>query len=278
MPAIVGFDLTIAVSKSTDNHLTVIGVLKQIFKKWVFQREVGESSGFDHWQVRGHLWKATTKDCAVRKFRELCWNAHWSETTKGVHQGNNFNYMMKADTRIDGPWSSEDEDFEDPPVMTRQLLSFLQHELYPWQKQIYLEVQELEDRYIKLVIEKAGNNGKSIFCEYLEYQRLAYEIPPMSNMEDIMQCAMCIKPQKCYVIDMPRAMKKDKLAGFYSGLEALKNGTMYDKRHHFEKRRIDRPQILVFTNRFPDIELMSLDRWKIWELTEDKQLIFRPVC
>lgn len=277
MPAIVGFDITISVKESSEDYLKIIAVLITVFKKWVFQREVGEKTGYDHWQVRGHLWKPTTPECAVAKFAHLTWKGKWSPTTKGVHQGNNFNYMMKADTRVDGPWTSEDEEIVDPPKLTRQLKTFMNFEMYPYQKQLIEEVQELEDRYIKLVIEKTGNNGKSIFCEYLEYKRLAYEIPPMSCMEDIMQCCMCIKEQKCYVIDMPRAMKKDKLAGFYSGLEALKNGTMYDKRHHFDKRRIDRPQILVFTNRFPDIELMSLDRWKIWELNELKQLVFRPV-
>ena len=275
--ALVGFDITISVDKSTNDHYQVANVLKTVFKKWVFQREVGENTGYNHWQVRGHLWKATTLQCAIKKFGELTWHGRWSITTTGVHQANNFNYIMKEDTRAEGPFSDKDEDFEDPPVLTRQLKNFMKYEMYPWQKQIATEVLEEEDRYIKLVIEKTGNNGKSIFCEWLEYNRLAYEIPPMASMEDIMQCCMCIKPQKCYVVDMPRAMKKDKLAGFYSGLEALKNGTMYDKRHHFEKRRIDRPQILVFTNRFPDIELMSLDRWKIWELNEDKTLVVRPV-
>lgn len=274
--ALVGFDITISCAKSTNNYKEVIGVIRQVFKKWVFQKEAGEETGYLHWQVRGHVWKATTLGCAVKKFGEMTWGGRWSITCKTVHQGNNFNYMMKVDTRVEGPWNEKDDGLETPPVLTRQLERFLVHETYPWQKQIIEEVKEREDRFIKLVIEQTGNNGKSVFCEWLEYEGLAYEIPPMQNMEDIMQCCMCIKPQHCYLVDMPRAMKKDKLAGFYSGLEALKNGTMYDKRHSFEKRRIDRPQIIVFTNRFPDIELMSLDRWKIWDLIEH-ELIPRPV-
>jgi len=88
-----------------------------------------------------------------------------------------------------------------------------------------------------------------------------------------MQCCMGIPPQKAYLIDMPRGMKKEKLAGFYSGLEALKNGTMYDKRHSFRKRRIDRPQIWVFTNHIPDVTLMSRDRWIIYQMTEERDHI-----
>jgi len=46
--------------------------------------------------------------------------AHWSVTTKGVHDGANFNYVMKADSRVKGPWI--DSEYTDPPVLTRQLV------------------------------------------------------------------------------------------------------------------------------------------------------------
>lgn len=67
-------------------------------------------------------------------------------------------------------------------------------------------------------------------------------------------------------------MKKDKLGQFYAGLECLKNGYMYDKRYSFKRRRIDRPQIWVFTNTLPAWELMSMDRWQVYEMTADFRL------
>lgn len=268
--ALVGFDISISLTKSTNDYRVVANNLKQIFKKWAFQKEIGES-GYEHWQVRGHLWKPTTLNNACTKFRELTWNGHWSITSGNTHSGNNFNYVMKADTRISGPWTSEEE-LEKPKEITRQLKTFMGYLKYSWQIQIENSIQEEDDRHIKVIVDTVGNIGKSIFAEYLEYKDLGYEIPPMICMEDIMQCAMGIKPQKCYIIDMPRGMKKEKLAGFYSGLEALKNGVMYDKRYKFEKRRIDRPQILVFTNKMPDLTLMSPDRWIIWNMKKDKSL------
>ena len=94
-----------------------------------------------------------------------------------------------------------------------------------------------------------------------------------------MQCCMGVSPQKCYLIDIPRAMKKDKLASFYSGLEALKNGVMYDKRFHFKKRRIDRPQVIVFTNTLPDWDLMSRDRWQVWRMLPDLTMVpYETLC
>ena len=81
-------------------------------------------------------------------------------------------------------------------------------------RSLFLLLQTEDDRTIHLVYDPIGNAGKSIFCEWLEYHGHAYEIPPFRAMEDIMQCVMSIKTQKAFIIDMPRAMKKDKLENF----------------------------------------------------------------
>lgn len=265
------FDFTLAVEKFGDVNL-LCKSLTEWCKKWVFQREVSES-GYNHWQGRVSLIKKQRLNELVSKTKDVFTGIHWSITSKATHEGNNFNYVMKADTRAEGPWS--DKDYEEPPVLTRQLKSFMDQGFYPWQKQLEDMCKEVDDRSIKLVVDDLGNSGKSIFSEYLEYHRYAYEIPPFRAMEDIMQCVMSIKTHPCYIIDMPRAMKKDKLSEFYAGLEALKNGVCYDKRYSFKKRRMDRPQVIVFTNRDPCWAYMSLDRWEIYDMCQDKSLAKR---
>lgn len=268
---VAGWDLTISEEKSTPDPLQVAKALKEVFKKWVFQKEKGDE-GYVHWQVRGSLYKKRRQKDVIENFGELLWNAHWSPTSTTVHKGNHFNYVMKADTRVEGPWKDTDDIFEDPPVLTRQLKKFYEHNPYPWQSKVRELVQRVDDRWITCIVDPGANKGKSVLVEALEYERLAYEVPPMTCMEDIMQCCMCLKPQKAYCIDMPRSMKKEKLASFYAGIEALKNGVMYDKRHFFKKRRIDRPQILVFTNTLPDFSLLSLDRWQVYFVTDECEL------
>lgn len=277
MSAIVGYDVTVSLRDDPLPPTEFAKKLKEVFKKWVFQEERSDE-GYPHYQVRGHLFKAKTVPSA-KTFLGPILRGHVSPTTSGVHQNNSFNYCMKADTRVSGPWKDSDQEFEDPPPLTRQLRDFLdkigpdRRGLYPWQQQLLDLLSTTDDRRIICVVDNGeGNNGKSIFSEYLEFNRLAYEVPPMTCMEDIMQCCMGIAGQKCYLVDMPRAMKKEKLAGFYSGLEALKNGVMYDKRYAFKKRRIDRPQIVVFTNSYPDRSLLSPDRWAIFSLV-DRQLL-----
>lgn len=258
-------DWNMAVDEKFPDENVVHSWCREWFKSYVFQKEQGET-GFIHWQGRGSLIKKTLHSTVKGLL-----GVH-NTPTSGRAAGA-FSYVMKAQTRVDGPWS--DKDYEEPPVLTRQLKYFLQQTPYPWQTQLLQYIQQPDDRKIILLYDTIGNNGKSIFAEYLEYNKLAYEIPPMRSMEDIMQCAMSIKTQTCYLVDMPRGMKKSKLSDFYAGLEALKNGVMYDKRYAFRKRRIDRPHIVVFTNHLPLWNLMSLDRWEVHEFTDQKSL--KPV-
>ena len=268
---VTGYDLTVPVKDDWGKN-EMMTFLVEWAKKWSFQEEIGSTTGYKHFQVRLSLFTKKRVGEIIAATKELLPKGHhWSITCATVHQGQNFNYVMKADSRVDGPWT--DKDYEEPPQLTRQLATFREKEMYPWQRQVQDMVKEEDDRTIKLIVDIYGNAGKSIFAEYLEYLGIAYEIPPMRMMEDIMQCVQAIKPKKAYLIDLPRGMKKDKLSDFYSGLECLKNGVSYDKRYAFKKRRMDRPQIIVFTNTYPDWMLMTADRWEVWDMTDAHALV-----
>lgn len=265
-----GFDLTVPKSESWGKN-EMMSFLVEWSKKWAFQEEVGEQTGYKHYQVRMSLFTKKRMSEIISMTKDLLPRGHhWSITSAITHKGQNFNYVMKADSRVEGPWNNKD--YEEPPTLTRQLTHFKTLNMYSWQVQCKEMVQELDDRTIKLIVDVHGNGGKSIFAEYLEYEGLAFEIPPMRMMEDIMACVQSINPKKAYLVDLPRGMKKDKLSDFYSGLETLKNGVSYDKRYAFKKRRMDRPQIIVFTNTYPDWLLMTADRWEVWDMQEDQSL------
>ena len=90
-----------------------------------------------------------------------------------------------------------------------------------------------------------------------------------------MEFAHSFPPKPCYLIDMPRALKKNNLSEFYAGIEVLKNGVTYDRRYSGKKRRMDRPNIICFTNILPDFRFMTQDRWVIWQMQDDQSLIAR---
>lgn len=276
------FDVTIYDSHHKYEHYSdLFTACAAVFKRFAFQQEKCPTSGTLHWQVRGALyhqeWANVLKRDLIPKFP-----GNWSLTSTNVHKSaRQFNYVMKEQSRVQGPWTEKDAP-KDPPKMTKQLELFINGGLYqgqfltpgymPWMKTIEDFISHFDMRHIFLVQDTWGNSRKSMFAEYLEFMGKAFELPPMRMMEDIMQFAYSFDDQTCYLVDMPRGMKKDKLADFYAGLEALKDGKVYDKRYGGKKRRMNRPHIVVFTNTLPCFSLMSMDRWRVFEMQEDKTL------
>ncbi|AXQ65784.1 MAG: replication associated protein [Cressdnaviricota sp.] len=261
------FDITFPLERY-ENELELGKGLNGWCSKYVFQKEKSDS-GYEHWQCRVQLVKKRRVSEVLNMISPVI-GGHWSPTCNKTHHSNSFNYVMKEDTKVAGPWT--EKSFMDPPVLTRQLKAFMEKEKRGWQEDVEEIVRQVDDRKITLIYDTIGNSGKSIFAEYLEYHRLALELPPLRQFEDLLQFAYGFENQKAYLVDMPRAMKKDKLSEFYSGLECLKNGVVWDKRYAAKKRRMDRPQIIVFTNTLPEWTFMSKDRWACYEMDDDYTL------
>lgn len=247
----------------------VINSLKGIAKKFVFQREISDG-GYNHYQGRISLIKrrrAAEHHILVKLFKDLAPNYIQPTSNPEYYTGEAF-YMTKEDTRVEGPWTDKDE----KKIETTQIKMMLDWELRPYQKQLAETATQFSMRSIDLIYDPNGNCGKSLFSEYLEYMGLAEEVPPFRMMDDIFQWVATRPIKRCYVFDMPRGMKKDKLADFYSGIEVIKNGVAYDKRNSAKKLRFDRPRVFVFTNTLPNFKLMSADRWVVWQMTDQYAL------
>ena len=266
------FDLTISVEGSAADHKEVGARLFDIASKFVFQKERAAENGFEHWQCRIMVRNRTTLGSFKSQFCPNLWHGRVSATSNEVHCSRSFNYVMKETTRIAGPWKDNEFEPEAPKVMTRQLQTFLSHELRPWQSQIKDIVQQLDDRKITFVYDDVGNSGKSIFSEYLEYHGWAEEIPPFQKLEDLMAAVLALKNKKAFLCDMPRSLPKHKLGEFYAGMESIQNGVAYDKRYHLRRVRFDRPQVVIFANRMPRFHFLSQDRWAIYVMKPDYSL------
>lgn len=265
------FDITCPEDQWHDER-DLFAALSRIAKKFVFQKEKGDTTGYIHWQIRLSLHKKTYYSQLINDVIPH-FPGHWSITSNTVHDsGNQFSYVMKVQTCIEGPWSDKDQ-IRDPPVLTDQLVNFMGLTQYEWQRKASQLVKTYNERHLHYIYDPHYNSGKSVFCEWLEYNLFAEEIPPFQLMEDIMQFVMSFPKSKCYLIDMPAAMKKEKVHQMYSGLEMLKNGFLYDKRYSGRKMRISRPGVVVFANNLPNLGLMAPDRWQVWYITPDKDLV-----
>lgn len=241
--------------------------LNTLCSRWVFQLEKGKEEGYEHYQCRISFKKkiryVTLK--AKKKAGTEPLTGHFSPTSNPTFlTGDNF-YVMKEDTRMQGPW----KDTDIAKVHTKQMDLFEKWELREYQKAIIKEAKIFDLRKINLIYDPTGCCGKSLLSEFMEYHDLAEEVPPFRMMDDIFQW-VCTRPVRpCYIVDMPRGMKKDRLGDFYSGIEVIKNGVAYDKRYNAKKIRFDRPRIFIFTNTLPKFELMSKDRWEVWTIHND---------
>ena len=258
-----------------ENENDLIDTLKGVAKKYVIQLEEGDS-GYKHYQGRISLIKRrrfSEKHLLLKLFKDKPPNYLEPTVEEEFRSGDAF-YMLKEDTRIAGPWTDKDEVIP----LTVQMKIFNGFTLRPYQASLKEMALHFDMRKIDLIYDPNGNIGKSLFSEYLEYNGLAEEIPPFRLMDDIFQW-VCSRPiKKCYIVDMPRGMKKDKLGDFYSGIEIIKNGVAYDKRYNAKKIRFDRPRVFVFTNALPEFSLMSKDRWNVWIVDDKFQLIkYEPV-
>ncbi len=261
---ITGYDFRYNADDYTPQDIK--GFLKGVAKSYVFQKEKGDS-GYLHYQGRLRLIKKRRRTKALSLF--VTPPNYFQPTVGSEYINGDAFYMMKEDTKVEGPWTDKDE----VKVLTTQLAWYNSQDERPFQKKLREMCSIFDMRTIDLIWDTTGNCGKSLLCEALEYDGLCEEVPPYRLMDDIFAWVATRPIKKCYVIDMPRGMKKDRLGDFYSGIEIIKNGVAYDKRYSAKKIRFSRPRIFVFTNCLPCLNLMSIDRWNIWKINENYELI-----
>lgn len=235
-------------------------------KKWCFQLEKGDS-GYIHWQGRISLIKKRQKHIVL----ELCDNKfNYLEPTAKNNFKDEFFYAMKKDTRIEGPYSDRPSNEKYIPKQYQNI------ELYEYQKQILESAKLFDSRSINYIYDPTGGNGKSTVASIGELLYGGIDMPPLNDFKELiaLACNICMdtnnRSPKIMFFDMPRAMSKDKLYQFYSAIEQIKKGKLYDMRYHYKCFWIDSPQIWVFSNTLPDKSLLSNDRWIIWNIENHK--------
>lgn len=238
-------------------------------KHWVFQLEKGEETGKDHYQgIISLKTKRTKPECLsvmdpLPEFFKPVANAN----LKG---GSEAFYVTKPDTRLDGPWSDKDEELFIPYHLEGK-----ESMLYPWQKRIWDSGSVRNSRNVNVIVEKNGCVGKSTICGLMRVHKQGIQIPPMNDPDKLMQVVLCIlkdkniQDPKVILIDIPRAIKQDTLAGMYAACEQIKDGWCYDWRHHWNEWTFHPPQVWVFTNTMPAKTNVSMDRWNLYEISTE---------
>lgn len=238
--------------------------LKGIAKRFVFQKEQGDS-GYIHYQGRMSLVKKRRKHELLKLFSlppQYCEPTSNPEYTKG-----DAFYQQKIDTRIEGPWTDKDEEI----ILTRQVREM--GELRPFQQHIVNDVDVWDKRTINIVYCQQGNKGKSSLVSYMRSYKLGRALPPVNDYKDLLRMVCDLPTSRLYLFDMPRAMNKDKMYQFYSAVETIKDGYAYDDRYNFREKVFDCPNIWIFCNVLPALDMLSMDRWRIWDIDDSFNLV-----
>lgn len=257
---------------SVPQHAFTVNELKHEFwrmaKKWCFQLEKGEETGYMHYQCRISLKnKSRIKPCLKGVHPDA-----WSPTSKENWQ-NEF-YTTKEDTRVDGPWSNKDC----VQYIPRQYRNI---KLWEWQEEVLELSKNFCDRTINLVIDTCGNTGKSTLASLSELTGKGIDVPPINDFKELLQVMhnICegkeLRDPTPIFIDLPRAQEKSRLHGIFAAIEQIKKGKLVDMRYHYKEWWIDSPDIWVFTNTEPDLNLLSRDRWKLWEINGNRTTGFK---
>jgi len=247
--ALCTYDFTLKAENRLDE---VKEWLRQWCKKWCFQKEKGNESGYEHFQGR-----FSTKIKYRQQNLPALKGAHWSPTSS-ANQGNQF-YVLKEETRIEGPW--KDDDME----MSFELKQV--KNLRPWQNSIVSLAKIYDPRKIDIVVEIRGNVGKSTLIDHMEYNCKAKLLPMCLTYKDMMQFVCSVGEAPIYLIDLPRAIPKKHMPEFFGGIETLKDGRAFDTRYSGKMLRMKkRPNIWIFTNIKPDISYLSMDKWRFWTI------------
>lgn len=208
-------------------------------ERCVIGEEVG-ADGYKHWQIRVVFKKPTSTGQVL----ELIENGYWTPTIV-----RDFHYCEK-EGRFWRSWEGG-------------LRKYQTMELYPWQNEVLERLKKQGDRKVTVLIDEYGNSGKTTLAKVITARHTGAYCPPMETPADYMGWALAHQTAGTFVIDLPRADDQKKEKALWSAVEQMKNGYLWDKRHHWQEAWIEPPAVLVLTNEEPPRLSLSADRWDI---------------
>lgn len=251
--------------------------LVAIARKWAFQKERGEGAaaatdeakreaGYLHWQIKFGLHKRARLHELVKALKGTTLEGgHLSPAVTSAKE--KMDYVMKDQTRVEGPWTSEDDGKDEIPD------DLVGRRLREWQAQIEEDCKRVK-QWINILCDIDGQLGKSFLVKWLEYNGFASYIPPMPDAKDMAQAVMNKKKHHCYLIDIYRQTTPEKLRAMFGAAEQIATGFVYDPRNHYRQRIQGTTKIWIFTNMHPRqvVGLLSHGRYSIWMVGPDNRL------
>lgn len=235
-----------------------------ICKRWTFQKELSRS-GTKH--IQGAI--GLKKKARWTEFK-LPKTIHW----EAMHNRDTaFDYCKKADTR-DGV------EFWEYPVAKkekRQLKTLTK--LLPWQETVAkMCMEEPDDREVNWIFDPIGNCGKTEFTKWMLAKQNCLANTG-GNVNDIarmiagaIESGFEINEITTFIFNLVRTQEHVN----YKAIESIKDGLISSGKYESCTLLFNRPHMWIFSNKLPNFEALSGDRWRVWQVVENKLVEYDP--
>lgn len=228
----------------------VTKIIKSYCRFGIFSREVGEQ-GTPH--LQGYFeFRKKRRPIGVFKMQRIHFDV------KNASRVINVNYVKK-----DG-----DIVFEFPTPFKTKIEVF-----YPWETFILYEIimRPINDRLIYWFFERKGNAGKTTFMKYVytHYKRCVVLSGKATDMKNglVSYQAKNKELPSIVLIDIPRSVSLNYIS--MPGIEEVKNMFFYSGKYEGGMICGESPHVIIMANEPPLTDLLSVDRWRIYEIGED---------
>jgi hypothetical protein len=140
-----------------------------------------------------------------------------------------------------------------------------EHELYEWQSALSEDLlQPPDDRKVIFVIDKRGGQGKTWFAKHYckKYDDAQYMEPSKKvDMAYALQDDL-----RVLFLNITRTTDENNLNYLYAFIESVKDGMVFSPKYESRMKYYDKVHVVVMMNQDPNMELLSEDRYYIYNL------------
>jgi len=217
--------------------------------KWIIGKEIGEN-GTPHLQCFCRF-KSNKRFSSIKKY---CPRLH-IEVCRGNDKVN-YEYCSKEGDFISGG-------FPEPIKLITKL--------YNWEKEcIDIVTTKPNDRDIWW-FKGQGGVGKTSFCKYLVVKYNAIILGGKSSDMKHNICELFKNTEKLpelIIINLPKSFDSTYIS--YTGIEEVKDMCFFSGKYEGGMIVGNCPNVIIFSNEWPDVHKLSLDRWKLYNIDKDK--------
>lgn len=251
-----------SVEYNSETQKKLFDKLKEVANNFIFQAE--DTKNNPHYQIYMNL-KTKVRPKQLAK----SWNAEFKgiELRPASNEGKDRlkKYCMKSETRVAGPWSDK------PIYLGKDLPKVLR----PWQQALFEFLKtDPDDREVVWIYDPIGKTGKSKFLKYMGYHHGACTMG-YGQSKDLVNLVSKNMGKNMYLFNLTRVKPEEfSKNDLFATIEAIKDGVIVNMKYDTSVQYMDPPHVVVFANYVPPKEKLSLDRWKIF-LIEDQKLVYK---